>query len=86
MCYYNKVNSSIISDIIVEANHSFIFDDLIRAVHGPDIISQSACRNKPINIDQNITLNKKILLKVNKKNKEYKKNFIKHPKSDEKNT
>ena len=67
---------------------SFIFDDLIKTVHGPDIINQSALLGiKPINIDQNITLNKKILLKVNKKKyKEYKKNFIKHPKSDEKNT
>ena len=67
---------------------SFIFDDIIKTVHGPDIINQSALIGiKPFNIDQNITLNKKILLKVDKKKyKEYKKNFIKHPKSDEKNT
>ena len=66
---------------------SFIFDDLIKTVHGPDIINQSALLGiKPINIDQNITLNKKILLKVNKKNIRNIKNFIKHPKSDEKNT
>lgn len=67
---------------------SFIFDDIKKTVHGPDIINQSELLGiKPINIDQNIILSKKILLKVNKKKyKEYIKNFIKHPKSDEKNT
>ena len=61
---------------------SFIFDDLIKTVHGPDIINQSALLGiKPINIDQNITLNKKILLKVDKKKyKEYKKISLNIPK------